>query len=93
MSNLGLGGVRVNYALEWLPNTSIILASTSAGQRLLLPLMSTLCQVTGKYIWKKVRGHKKLHLILVLNPGRFGSVGDDLDVSKDKRGGGCRKVM
>lgn len=24
--------------------------------------------------------------------GRFGSVGDDLDVSKDKRGGSCRKV-
>merc|ERR1712107_892124 len=23
---------------------------------------------------------------------RFGSVGDDLDMSKDKRGGGCRKV-
>ena len=26
-------------------------------------------------------------------PGRFGSVGDDLDISKDKRGGGCRKVI
>ena len=28
----------------------------------------------------------------VANTGRFGSVGDDLDISKDKRGGSCRKV-